>query len=47
MKEMPERGGPPQELAKAAFWLSSNASSYLFGHMLVVDGGMTVGGFEL
>jgi NAD(P)-dependent dehydrogenase (short-subunit alcohol dehydrogenase family) len=30
-----------------ALWLSSIASSYLFGHMLAVDGGMTIGGFEL
>jgi NAD(P)-dependent dehydrogenase (short-subunit alcohol dehydrogenase family) len=42
-----KRGGQPQELAEAALWLSSSASSYLFGHMLVVDGGMTIGGFEL
>jgi NAD(P)-dependent dehydrogenase (short-subunit alcohol dehydrogenase family) len=42
-----KRGGQPRELAEAALWLSSNASSYLFGHMLVVDGGMTIGGFEL
>ncbi|TSD86097.1 SDR family oxidoreductase [Mycobacterium sp. KBS0706] len=42
-----KRGGRPQELAEAALWLSSNASNYLFGHMPVVDGGMTIGGFEL
>lgn len=42
-----KRGGRPEELAAAAVWLSSDAASYLFGHMLVVDGGMTVGGFEL
>lgn len=42
-----KRGGRPQELAEAALWLSSDAASYLFGQMLVVDGGMTIGGFEL
>lgn len=42
-----KRGGRPDELAEAALWLSSNASSYLFGQMLVVDGGMTIGGFEI
>lgn len=42
-----KRGGHPDELAAAAVWLSSDAASYLFGHMLVVDGGMTIGGFEL
>lgn len=41
-----KRGGRPEELAAAAVWLSSDAASYLFGHMRVVDGGMTVGGFE-
>jgi len=40
------RGGKPSELAAAAVWLCSDAASYVFGQMLVVDGGMTVGGFE-
>ena len=40
------RGGRPSELAAAAVWLCSDAASYVFGQMLVVDGGMTVGGFE-
>jgi NAD(P)-dependent dehydrogenase (short-subunit alcohol dehydrogenase family) len=42
-----KRGGQPSEIAAAAVWLSSPLSSYIFGHMLVVDGGMTIGGFEL
>ncbi|HLQ36496.1 MAG TPA: SDR family NAD(P)-dependent oxidoreductase [Planctomycetota bacterium] len=41
------RGGQPSELAAAAVWLCSDAASYVFGHMLVVDGGMTVGGFDM
>lgn len=40
------RGGKPRELAEAAVWLCSDSASYVFGQMLVVDGGMTVGGFE-
>ncbi|MES2106285.1 MAG: SDR family NAD(P)-dependent oxidoreductase [Pseudomonadota bacterium] len=41
-----KRGGQPSEIAAAAVWLSSSLSSYVFGQMLVVDGGMTIGGFE-
>jgi NAD(P)-dependent dehydrogenase (short-subunit alcohol dehydrogenase family) len=42
-----KRGGTPTEVAAAAVWLCSAQSSYVFGQMLVVDGGMTIGGFEL
>lgn len=42
-----KRGGTPNEVAAAAVWLCSSESSYVFGQMLVVDGGMTIGGFEL
>jgi NAD(P)-dependent dehydrogenase (short-subunit alcohol dehydrogenase family) len=42
-----KRGAHPREIAEAAVWLSSPASSYVVGQLLVVDGGMTIGGFEL
>jgi len=42
-----KRGAHPSEIAEAAVWLSSAAASYLHGQMLVIDGGMTIGGFEL
>jgi NAD(P)-dependent dehydrogenase (short-subunit alcohol dehydrogenase family) len=35
------RPGLPQEIAAAAVWLCSDASSFVTGHALVVDGGMT------
>ncbi len=34
------RGGEPPDVANAAVWLASAASSYVHGHTLYVDGGM-------
>jgi NAD(P)-dependent dehydrogenase (short-subunit alcohol dehydrogenase family) len=42
-----KRGAEPSEVAAAAVWLCSPEASYVFGQMLVVDGGMTIGGFAL
>jgi NAD(P)-dependent dehydrogenase (short-subunit alcohol dehydrogenase family) len=36
------RPGRPEEIASAVLWLCSPASSYVVGHALTVDGGMTV-----
>ena len=37
------RGGLPEDIAKAALYLASDMSSFVTGHALVVDGGMTAG----
>jgi len=33
----------PEESAQAILWLCSDAASFITGHTLVVDGGLTVG----
>jgi NAD(P)-dependent dehydrogenase (short-subunit alcohol dehydrogenase family) len=37
------RVGQPDEIAGAAVYLLSDAASYVTGHTLVADGGMTIG----
>ncbi|MFK7913038.1 MAG: SDR family NAD(P)-dependent oxidoreductase, partial [Pseudomonadales bacterium] len=37
------RFGTAQEIAQAALWLCSSASSFTTGHVLAVEGGMLVG----
>jgi NAD(P)-dependent dehydrogenase (short-subunit alcohol dehydrogenase family) len=36
------RAGKPEEIASAVLWLCSSGASYVVGHALTVDGGMTV-----
>ena len=36
------RAGAPEEIASAVLWLCSPGASYVVGHALTVDGGMTV-----
>jgi NAD(P)-dependent dehydrogenase (short-subunit alcohol dehydrogenase family) len=36
------RAGRPEEIASAVLWLCSSGASYVIGHALTVDGGMTV-----
>lgn len=36
------RMGSPEEIAEAVVWLCSDASSFMVGHAMVVDGGQTV-----
>ncbi len=37
------RAGVPEDIANAALWLASDDSSFVTGHALVVDGGMSAG----
>jgi len=38
-----QRPGQPEDIARAVLWLASDASSFVNGHALVVDGGLTLG----
>ena len=33
------RGGEPEEVAEVVIWLCSEASSFVTGHLMAVDGG--------
>jgi NAD(P)-dependent dehydrogenase (short-subunit alcohol dehydrogenase family) len=37
-----KRSGMPNDIAEAALWLASDASSFVTGHALIVDGGITL-----
>jgi NAD(P)-dependent dehydrogenase (short-subunit alcohol dehydrogenase family) len=37
------QAGQPQDIAHAALWLAGDESSFVNGHALVVDGGLTCG----
>src|SRR5262249_35238951 len=37
------RGGRPRDIAEAALYLASDGASFVNGHALVVDGGLTLG----
>ena len=37
-----KRGGVPEEIAQSALFLASDESSYVNGHALVVDGGLSI-----
>ncbi len=38
-----KRAGQPQDIAEAVLWLASDKASFVTGHALVVDGGVTAG----
>ena len=38
-----KRSGRPSDIAHAALWLSSDDSTFVTGHALIVDGGLTLG----
>ena len=43
MMQAIKRAGLPEDIAQAALWLASDESSFVNGHALVVDGGLTSG----
>jgi NAD(P)-dependent dehydrogenase (short-subunit alcohol dehydrogenase family) len=38
-----KRMGQPEEVAEAVLWLCSDASSFITGHVMPIDGGLTAG----
>jgi NAD(P)-dependent dehydrogenase (short-subunit alcohol dehydrogenase family) len=38
-----KRAGLPEDVAKAVLWLASDEASFVTGHPLVVDGGVSLG----
>ncbi|WP_437186161.1 3-oxoacyl-[acyl-carrier-protein] reductase [Planctomicrobium sp. SH668] len=45
-KQIPVRRlGKPEDIANAVAFLASDEAGYITGHVLVVDGGLTLGGF--
>lgn len=40
---LPGRGGKPDDIARAALYLASDDGSFVTGHTLVVDAGVTIG----
>lgn len=37
-----QRLGTPEEIAQAVLWLCSDSASFVIGHSLVLDGGLTI-----
>jgi 3-oxoacyl-[acyl-carrier protein] reductase len=45
-KQIPcKRLGQPDDIANAVLFLASDEAAYITGHVMVVDGGLTLGGF--
>jgi NAD(P)-dependent dehydrogenase (short-subunit alcohol dehydrogenase family) len=38
-----KRAGMPEDIAKAVLWFASDEASFVTGHPLVVDGGISLG----